>query len=154
MRQPRYSRWLRHAGARAQAREPDPHLALIIRRVVQSLLIGLIQDEGQIMEVMMLDQGKLQQFVQKMLGDLGGATSIALVRIGHSLGLYKAMEGAGPMTSAQFASKASIAERYAREWLSHQTASGYISHTNPHTARSSCRLNRRWSLRMKTARFS
>jgi len=102
----------------------------------------------------MLDQGKLQQFVQKMLGDLGGATSIALVRIGHSLGLYKAMEGAGPMTSAQFASKASIAERYAREWLSHQTASGYISHTNPHTARSSCRLNRRWSLRMKTARFS
>jgi len=61
----------------------------------------------------MLDQGKLQQFVQKMLGDLGGATSIALVRIGHSLGLYKAMEGAGPMTSAQFASKASIAEQSA-----------------------------------------
>src|SRR2546430_1531886 len=75
---------------------------------------------------MMLDEGKPQQFVGKMLGDLGGATSIALVRIGHSLGLYKALEGAAPMTSAEFASKANIAERYAREWLSHQAASGYI----------------------------
>ncbi len=74
----------------------------------------------------MLDEGKLQQFVGKMLGDLGGATSIALVRIGHGLGLYKALEGAAPMTSAEFASKANIAERYAREWLSHQAASGYI----------------------------
>src|SRR5438270_7757761 len=80
----------------------------------------------------MLDEGKLKQFVQKMLGDLGGATSMALVRIGHSLGLYKAMEGAGPMTSAEFASKASIAERYAREWLSHQAASGYITYEPAH----------------------
>jgi 2-polyprenyl-3-methyl-5-hydroxy-6-metoxy-1,4-benzoquinol methylase len=84
--------------------------------------------EGATMEVTMLDEGHLQQFVQKMLGDLGGATSIALVRIGHSLGLYKALEGAGPMTSAEFASKANIAERYAREWLSHQAASGYITY--------------------------
>jgi 2-polyprenyl-3-methyl-5-hydroxy-6-metoxy-1,4-benzoquinol methylase len=80
----------------------------------------------------MLDEGKLQQFVQKMLGDLGGATSIALVRIGHSLGLYKVMEGAGPMTSAALGAKARIAERYAREWLSHQAASGYIAYDPAH----------------------
>ncbi len=80
----------------------------------------------------MLDEGKLQQFAQKMLGDLGGATSIALVRIGHSLGLYKVMEGAGPMTSAALGAKARIAERYASERLSHQAASGYIAYDPAH----------------------
>jgi len=80
----------------------------------------------------MLNEAKLQRFIQKMLGDLGGATSIALVRIGHSLGLYKALEGAGPMTSVEFASRADIAERYAREWLSHQSASGYITYDPEH----------------------
>src|ERR1700694_1968722 len=85
-----------------------------------------------ILEVAMLDEAKLQQFIQKMLGDLGGATSVALVRIGHSLGLYKALEGAGPMTSAEFASKANIGERYGREWLSHQAASGYIRYEPAH----------------------
>jgi len=80
----------------------------------------------------MLDEAKLQQFIQKMLGDLGGATSVALVRIGHSLGLYKALEGAGPMTSVEFASKANIGERYAREWLSHQAASGYLRYEPAH----------------------
>src|SRR6202521_5350134 len=83
-------------------------------------------------EVAMLDEAKLQLFIQKMLGDLGGATSVALVRIGHSLGLYKTLERAGPMTSAEFASKANIGERYAREWLSHQAASGYIRYAPTH----------------------
>jgi 2-polyprenyl-3-methyl-5-hydroxy-6-metoxy-1,4-benzoquinol methylase len=88
--------------------------------------VAIRESNNTTVEGMMLDEGKLQQFVGKMLGDLGGATSIALVRIGHSLGLYKVLEGAAPMTSAEFASKADIAERYAREWLSHQAASGYI----------------------------
>ena len=72
----------------------------------------------------MINEAVLQDFIKKMLGDLGGATSVALVRMGHSLGLYKALHGAGPMTSAGFAAKANVAERYAREWLSHQAASG------------------------------
>ena len=32
------------------------------------------------------------------------------------------------MTPAELATKADIAERYAREWLSHQAASGYITY--------------------------
>ena len=65
----------------------------------------------------MIDDKKLQQFLGKMLIDLGGAISVPLVRIGIRLGLYKTMDGAGPMTSAEFADKANISERYAREWL-------------------------------------
>jgi hypothetical protein len=80
------------------------------------------------MEARMVDESKLNQFIGQMLGDLGGAFSVALVRMGDRLGLYKALNANGPMTSQELASKTSIAERYAREWLSHQAASGYLSY--------------------------
>src|SRR6267142_1579398 len=76
----------------------------------------------------MIDEKKLQQFVGKMIGDLGAAISVPLVRIGMRLGLYKAMDGAGPMTSAELATKANISERYAREWLAQNAASGYLTY--------------------------
>jgi SAM-dependent methyltransferase len=73
-----------------------------------------------------VDEAKLNQFVGQMLGDLGGALSVPLVRIGDRLGLYKALYIDGAMTSAELAAKTNVAERYAREWLSHQAASGYL----------------------------
>jgi SAM-dependent methyltransferase len=76
----------------------------------------------------MIDEKKLQQFVGKMIIDLGAAISVPLVRIGVRLGLYKAMDGAGPMTSAEFATKSNISERYAREWLAQNAASGYLTY--------------------------
>jgi SAM-dependent methyltransferase len=63
-----------------------------------------------------------------MLSDLGGAASIALVRIGDSLGLYKAMHEHGPMTVAELAATTQVHERYLREWLSHQAASNYLAY--------------------------
>ena len=63
----------------------------------------------------MIDEKKLQQFLGKMIVDLGAAMSVPLVRIGVRLGLYKAMNGVRPMTSAQFAKKANISERYVFE---------------------------------------
>ena len=44
----------------------------------------------------MIDDKKLQQFLGKMLVDLGAAISVPLVRIGVRLGLYKAMDGLWP----------------------------------------------------------
>jgi 2-polyprenyl-3-methyl-5-hydroxy-6-metoxy-1,4-benzoquinol methylase len=38
------------------------------------------------------------------------------------------MAGAGPVTSAELAAKAGLAERFVREWLYQQTASGIIDH--------------------------
>ena len=76
----------------------------------------------------MIEEKKLQQFLGKMILDLGAAISVPLVRIGMRLGLYKAMNGAGPMSSAEFAKKANISERYAREWLAQNAASGYLTY--------------------------
>jgi ubiquinone/menaquinone biosynthesis C-methylase UbiE len=76
----------------------------------------------------MIDEKKLQQFLGKMIGDLGAAMSVPLVRIGMRLGLYKAMDGVGPLTSSELATKAKISERYAREWLAQNAASGYLTY--------------------------
>ena len=76
----------------------------------------------------MVDETKLNAFMDKILGDIGGAFSVPLVRMGDKLGLYKALNEHGPMTSAELAAKTNVAERYAREWLSHQAASGYLEY--------------------------
>ena len=76
----------------------------------------------------MVDETKLNAFMDKILGDLGGAISVPMVRMGDKLGLYKALKEQGPMTPAELAAKTNVAERYAREWLSQQAASGYLEY--------------------------
>jgi SAM-dependent methyltransferase len=80
------------------------------------------------MEAKMVDEGKLHQFIDQMLSDLGGASSVAMVRIGDALGLYKALHAKGAMTSEELAAAVGANERYLREWLSHQAASNYLSY--------------------------
>ena len=46
----------------------------------------------------MVDEAKLNTFIGKILGDLGGAFSVPMVRMGDKLGLYKALNEQGPMT--------------------------------------------------------
>jgi len=75
-----------------------------------------------------IDEGKLNAFIGQMLSDLGGASSIAMVRLGDTLGLYRAIQTNGPMTSMELAKAAKVDERYLREWLSHQAASNYLSY--------------------------
>ena len=81
-----------------------------------------------------IDEGKLNAFIGQMLSDLGGASSIAMVRMGDALGLYKTIQAQGPMTSMELAKAAKVDERYLREWLSHQAASNYLSY-DPATAK-------------------
>src|ERR1700682_4193519 len=74
-----------------------------------------------------VDEGKLNEFMGKALADMGAAANMSLILIGDRLGLYKAMAGAGPMTSQELATKTGTSERYVREWLSAQAAGGYVS---------------------------
>jgi SAM-dependent methyltransferase len=74
-----------------------------------------------------LDQNKLHAFIGKMLGDLGGAFSIATTRIGFRLGLFETLHANGPLTSTELATRAGgLAPRYVREWALAQAANGYI----------------------------
>ena len=77
-------------------------------------------------EVAPLDQAKLEAFVGRAVVDMGAAISGLLLHLGDRLGLYKAMAGSGPITSATLAQRTGTAERYVREWLANQVAGGYV----------------------------
>jgi SAM-dependent methyltransferase len=77
---------------------------------------------------MAVDPEKLNQFVGKFLGDVGAAIHGPAILIGEQLGLYKALAAGGPLSSDGLAEKAGIPERYAREWLAGQAASGYVEY--------------------------
>src|SRR5688572_23672867 len=72
------------------------------------------------------DESKLNAFLEKAVMDMGAAMHATLVVVGDKLGLYKAMAGAGWLTPAELAAKTSTAERYVREWLNANAASGYV----------------------------
>ena len=75
-----------------------------------------------------INEVKLHDFVMKAVGEMGAAMNAALIVVGDKLGLYKAMAGAGPMTSAELAAKTNTTERYVREWLAAQAAGGFITY--------------------------
>ena len=77
---------------------------------------------------MSINEAKLNDFMGKMMGDMGAAMSAALVLIGDRLGLYRAMADAGPLTSEELAQKTNTTERYIREWLAAQAAAGYLTY--------------------------
>jgi SAM-dependent methyltransferase len=74
-----------------------------------------------------LDMDKLNAFIGRFVTDLGAAVHTGMVVIGEKLGLYKAL-AAGPVTSAELASKTKSDERYIREWLASQAAGGYVTY--------------------------
>ena len=75
-----------------------------------------------------INEDRLNAFIGKMLGDLGGAMSVPTVRLGFRLGLFDAL-AQGPANSTELAARAgNLHERYVREWLLAQAANGYIDY--------------------------
>ena len=81
-----------------------------------------------------IDEARVERFMGQIVVDLGAAITAPLVMLGDQLGLYRAMAHAGPLTSAEIAERAQVRERYVREWLANQAASGYVEH-DPETDR-------------------
>ena len=75
---------------------------------------------------MKVNEQKLNEFVSKAVNDLAAGYGGVMVGLGHKLGLYRAMAGAGPLNSQEVASRSGCAERYVREWLNSQAAAGYV----------------------------
>ena len=77
---------------------------------------------------MELNEEKLHEFLGTMVTEMGAAANGALIIMGDKLGLYKSLAENGPMTSEQLSEATGTTERYVREWLSAQAASGYIEY--------------------------
>jgi ubiquinone/menaquinone biosynthesis C-methylase UbiE len=77
---------------------------------------------------MNIDHQKLDALVGRLFSDLSAGYGGVMVSLGDKLGLYRAMAGAGPLSSHELAKRADCAERYAREWLNAQVAGGYVDY--------------------------
>jgi 2-polyprenyl-3-methyl-5-hydroxy-6-metoxy-1,4-benzoquinol methylase len=75
-----------------------------------------------------IDLEKLEAFVFRAVDEVGATLNTALVVMGDKLGLYRALAGAGPVTSAELAERTGTTERYVREWLNAQAAGGYVEY--------------------------
>ena len=72
------------------------------------------------------DIAKLHAFMGQAVSDMGAALHAVLVLLGDRLGLYKAMADGQPISPAELAQRTSTSERYVREWLNANAASGYV----------------------------
>src|SRR5690606_154510 len=83
---------------------------------------------------MTINHAVLEEQAQRLFGELSAGYGGVMVSIGAKLGLYKAMAGAGPLTSHELAERTGCAERYVREWLNTQAAGEYVTY-HPETKR-------------------
>ena len=88
--------------------------------------------EEQRQERQEVDPQKIEQFISKVINNLGATSNVALAFIEDKLDLYKAMaeanksaSGSGK-TSKELARLTNTNERYIREWLAEQVCGGYI----------------------------
>lgn len=77
-----------------------------------------------------VDEERVQQFLERVITDGGAAVAGLCTSLGDRLGLYAAMAGAGPLTSAQLATRTGLVERYVREWLGAQVAGEYVTYAH------------------------
>jgi SAM-dependent methyltransferase len=73
-----------------------------------------------------IDEHKLNDLLGRVVTDFGAVSLAPLVLIGEKLGLYRALAEHGPQTSSELATRTKTHERYVREWLNAQAASGYV----------------------------
>ena len=75
-----------------------------------------------------IDEERLHALLGQAVVEFGATVNAALVVIGDRLGLYRELAANGPLTSEELAERTGTAERYVREWLNAQAASGWIGH--------------------------
>lgn len=72
-----------------------------------------------------------EAFAERVFGSMIGTTEVFGIYVGERLGLYRSLAQDGAATSAELADRVGMAERYAREWLEHQAAIGYLTVDDP-----------------------
>jgi SAM-dependent methyltransferase len=73
-------------------------------------------------------QEKADAFLGLVVNDIAAAYSGVMTKVGHTLGLYKALAENGALSAVELADKTGTSERYILEWLNNQAAGGYIDY--------------------------
>ena len=76
------------------------------------------------------DQKLIGKYTMAAWGYKQGEMVSLMIHLGHRLGLYKAMDGAGEVTSTDLANITGLHERWLREWLRSQAAAQLLKSTD------------------------
>jgi 2-polyprenyl-3-methyl-5-hydroxy-6-metoxy-1,4-benzoquinol methylase len=74
------------------------------------------------------DLEKTLEYLEHVMRNMEGALVSALIYLGDKLGLYKAMQGAGPLTADELAERTSLHRRWVLEWLRNQGAARIVEY--------------------------
>jgi SAM-dependent methyltransferase len=74
------------------------------------------------------DDARAEAFAGRMIEALNLGSLCLLTSLGHRTGLFDALAGRGPSTSAELAEEAGLDERYVREWLAGLTMARVVEH--------------------------
>jgi hypothetical protein len=75
-----------------------------------------------------IDIEKAKKTAEQIFGLLGGALASGMIYLGDRMGIYRALNDAGPVTSEELAQRTGLHERWVREWLYQQAASQLIDY--------------------------
>ena len=75
-----------------------------------------------------------EDFVGQAVGDVGAALSVAMLRVGDRLGLYRALAEGGPQSAYELASRTGTRPPLVAAWLGNQAAGGWLRY-DPDTDR-------------------
>ncbi|MDG2427577.1 MAG: methyltransferase domain-containing protein [Acidimicrobiales bacterium] len=75
---------------------------------------------------MSIDADRLKQYTMLTWGYKQGESVALMIHLGVRLGLYQAMDGAGPVTPGDLAAITGLHERWLREWLRSQAAADLL----------------------------
>lgn len=79
-------------------------------------------------ETVAFDPARQEKFVGKVVDQISGTMTTLLAAVGDRLGLFKNLAEHGPATSADFALRTKLNERYLREWLGGMATAGYLNY--------------------------
>lgn len=70
----------------------------------------------------------VEEQLGKIVTELGAALGVLLTSLGTRSGLWSALAGAGPLTTAEVAARVTVEPSLVREWLRAQAAGGYLAY--------------------------
>ena len=75
-----------------------------------------------------MDKEKTKQAVERVFRDMAGAMTAGMAYVGTRTGLFRAMQGKGPMTLDAVVRETKLQPRYVEEWLKGMASAGYLDY--------------------------
>ena len=75
-----------------------------------------------------MDKEKVKQAVDRVFRDMAGAMTAGMAFVGTRTGLFRAMQGKGPMALADVVRASGLQPRYVEEWLKGMASAGYVEY--------------------------